>query len=131
MSTIHTVNQLGGIFMIDINFRDPRPIYEQIKDNLRRLIVSGILAADSKIPSVREMASELAINPSTIQRAYRELEAEGYICSVAGKGSFVCAKDEADLARQKELLGKFDELVTELGYIGVDKEILISRLKGE
>ncbi len=117
--------------MIDINFRDPRPIYEQIKDNLRRMIVSGMLAADSKIPSVREMASELAINPSTIQRAYRELEAEGYICSVAGKGSFVCSSGEADLARQKELLGKFDELVTELGYIGVDKDALISRLKGE
>ena len=117
--------------MININFRDPRPIYEQIKDNLRTLIVSGMLAADSKIPSVREMASELAINPSTIQRAYRELEAEGYICSVPGKGSFVCTKDEADLARQKELLGKFDELVTELGYIGVDKDALISRLKGE
>lgn len=117
--------------MININFRDPRPIYEQIKDNLRRLIVSGILAADSKIPSVRELASELAINPSTIQRAYRELEAEGYICSVPGKGSFVCARDEADLARQAELLSKFDELVTELGYIGVNKQQLAERLKGE
>ena len=117
--------------MININFRDPRPIYEQIKDNLRRLIVSGILAADSKIPSVRELASELAINPSTIQRAYRELEAEGYICSVPGKGSFVCARDEANLARQAELLSKFDELVTELGYIGVNKQQLAERLKGE
>lgn len=117
--------------MININFRDPRPIYEQIKDNLRRLIVSGILAADSKIPSVRELASELAINPSTIQRAYRELEAEGYICSVPGKGSFVCARDEANLARQAELLSKFDELVTELGYIGVNKQQLAERLRGE
>ena len=71
--------------MISVNFRDPRPIYEQIKDNLRRLIVSGLLPVDSKLPSVREMASDLAINPSTIQRAYRELEAEGYICSVPGK----------------------------------------------
>lgn len=117
--------------MININFRDPRPIYEQIKDNLRRLIVSGILAADRKIPSVRELASELAINPSTIQRAYRELEAEGYICSVPGKGSFVCARDEANLARQAELLSKFDELVTELGYIGVNKQQLAERLRGE
>ena len=117
--------------MININFRDPRPIYEQIKDNLRRLIVSGILAADSKIPSVRELASELAINPSTIQRAYRELEAEGYICSVPGKGSFVCTRDEANLARQAELLSKFDELVTELGYIGVNKQQLAERLRGE
>ncbi len=117
--------------MISVNFRDPRPIYEQIKDNLRRLIVSDVLPADSKLPSVREMASELAINPSTIQRAYRELEAEGYICSVPGKGSFVCATDDADRARQAELLGKFDELVTELGYIGVNKPMLIERLKGD
>ena len=60
--------------MISVNFRDPRPIYEQIKDNLRRLIVTGLLPTGSKLPSVREMASDLAINPSTIQRAYRELE---------------------------------------------------------
>ena len=65
--------------MISINFRDPRPIYEQIKDGMRRLIVSGALPAGSKISSVREMATGLAINPSTIQRAYRELEAEGYL----------------------------------------------------
>ena len=117
--------------MININFRDPRPIYEQIKDGLRRLILSGALPADSKIPSVREMASDLAINPSTIQRAYRELEAEGYICSQPGKGSFVCAKDGVDETRKKELLGKSDELVTELGYIGIGKPQLIERLKGE
>ena len=117
--------------MISVNFRDPRPIYEQIKDNLRRLIVSGLLPTGSKLPSVREMASDLAINPSTIQRAYRELEAEGYICSQPGKGSFVSPKDDVDETRKKELLGKFDELVTELGYIGVDKPQLIERLKGE
>lgn len=116
--------------MISVNFRDPRPIYEQIKDGLRRLIVSGALPDGSKIPSVREMSAELAINPSTIQRAYRELEGEGYICSVTGKGSFVCSREDADAARRKELLGKFDELCTELGYIGVTKDDLISRLKG-
>lgn len=117
--------------MININFRDPRPIYEQVKDGLRRLIVSGVLTSEHRLPSVREMATELAINPSTIQRAYRELEAEGYICSVAGKGSFVCARDEADEARRRELLSKFDELTTELGYIGVSREALANRLKGE
>lgn len=117
--------------MISINFRDPRPIYEQIKDGMRRLIVSGVMPAGSKISSVREMASGLAINPSTIQRAYRELEAEGYICSVPGKGSFVCSNDEAEALRRAELLGKFDELVTELGYVGIDSQMLITRLKGE
>lgn len=116
--------------MIDLNFRDPRPIYEQIKDGLRHLIVSGVLPDGSRLSSVREMSAELAINPSTIQRAYHELEAEGYICSVAGKGSFVCSREKADKARRKELLGKFDELCTELGYIGVSKTALIERLEG-
>lgn len=117
--------------MININFRDPRPIYEQIKDGLRRLISSGVLSPDSKLPSVRDMAAELAINPSTIQRAYRELEAEGYICSVPGKGSFVSVLENANSARKEELLGKLDEIVTELGYVGISKENIIERLKGE
>ena len=117
--------------MITLNYRDARPIYEQECNGLRRLIVSGALPAGSKISSVREMATGLAINPSTIQRAYRELEAEGYICSVPGKGSFVCSNDEAEALRRSELLGKFDELVTELDYIGVTKQMLSQRLKGE
>ena len=117
--------------MINLNFRDPRPIYEQIKDGLRRLVVTGALPAGSKLPSVRDMAAELAINPSTIQRAYRELEAEGYICSVPGKGSFVSVLEDAASARRTELLEKFDELVTELGYVGINTAALIERLKGE
>lgn len=117
--------------MLSINFRDPRPIYEQIKDGMRRLIATGAMPPGSKISSVREMASTLAINPSTIQRSYRELEAEGYICSVAGKGSFVCSNDEADALRRAELLGKFDELVNELSYVGVTKDDLCTRLKGD
>ena len=71
--------------MISINYRDGRPIYEQVRDGFRQLILSGALAADERLPSVRELAGQLAINPNTIQRAYRELEAEGYICSVPGR----------------------------------------------
>jgi len=116
--------------MINVNYRDSRPIYQQIKDELRRLILCGILHEGSKIASVREMSAELAINPSTIQRAYRELEAEGFICSVTGKGSFVCAIESAGSERRTALLSKFDELCTELGYIGVTRTALIERLKG-
>ena len=72
--------------MIAINYRDPRPIYEQIQAELRRLMLTGALPPGSRLPSVRELAGQLAINPNTIQRAYRELESEGYILSVAGKG---------------------------------------------
>ena len=75
--------------MITINTRDPRPIYVQIKEGLCRLILSGALQTGERLPSVRELAGQLAINPNTIQRAYRELEHEGFIYSMAGKGSFV------------------------------------------
>lgn len=77
--------------MISLNYRDSRPIYEQIRDGLRKLIVTGALSADEKLPSVRALAAQLAINPNTIQRAYNELEGEGYIYSVPGKGSFAAA----------------------------------------
>lgn len=72
--------------MISLNYRDSRPIYEQIRDGLRKLIVTGALSADEKLPSVRALAAQLAINPNTIQRAYNELEGEGYIYSVPGQG---------------------------------------------
>ena len=85
--------------MISLNYRDSRPIYEQIKDGLRKLIVTGAMAPDEKLPSVRALATQLSINPNTIQRAYNELEQEGYIYSVAGKGSFVSGTADADAAR--------------------------------
>ena len=117
--------------MIHINFRDARPIYEQVQDGFRQLILSGVLPADSKMPSVRELASQLAINPNTIQRAYRELEAEGYICSVPGRGSFVRERSSAAAARKKELLTQLDALVRELRMIGVSDDELTAHLKGE
>lgn len=73
--------------MLTLNYRDSRPIYEQIKDGLRRMIVTGAMAQDEKLPSVRALATQLSINPNTIQRAYNELEAEGYIYSVAGRAA--------------------------------------------
>ena len=85
--------------MLQLNYRDPRPIYEQVKSEFRRLILSGALPRGEKLPSVRELAGSLAINPNTLQRAYRELETEGCIISMPGKGSFVA--DAADIARQK------------------------------
>ena len=116
--------------MISINFRDARPIYEQVRDGFRQLILSGVLTADSKLPSVRELAGELAINPNTIQRAYRELEQEGYIVSVPGKGSFVRQDDTAAQARRLELLERWDKLTEELRVLGVSDEELRARLKG-
>ncbi len=116
--------------MISINFRDSRPIYEQVKDSLRRLIVSGALPPDEKLPSVRELASQLVINPNTIQRAYRELEHEGYIVSVPGKGSFAREMAGVDSARREELLRAFDDAVEELTYLGLTAEELKDRIDG-
>jgi GntR family transcriptional regulator len=75
--------------MISLNYRDSRPIYEQIRDGLRKLIVTGAMQPDEKLPSVRALAQQLSINPNTIQRAYQALERDGWIYSVRGKGSFV------------------------------------------
>lgn len=72
--------------MLSLDYRDARPIYEQVRDGLRRLVVTGALVQGEKLPSVRAMASTLAINPNTIQRAYEALEAEGYLYSVPGEG---------------------------------------------
>mgnify|MGYP005967618675 CR=1 FL=1 len=115
--------------MISLNYRDSRPIYEQIRDGLRKLIVTGALSADEKLPSVRALAAQLAINPNTIQRAYNELEGEGYIYSVPGKGSFVSPDRSADLQRQLELTEKFREIAAELRYLGVGQEELLALIK--
>ena len=105
--------------MLTLNYRDSRPIYEQIKDGLRRMIVTGAMAQDEKLPSVRALATQLSINPNTIQRAYNELEAEGYIYSVAGKGSFASGTADADAARRETLRADVKKLLNELRYLGV------------
>lgn len=114
--------------MISLNYRDARPIYEQVKDGLRKLVVSGALQPGDKLPSVRSMASTLAINPNTIQRAYEALEREGYLYSITGKGSFVAERNEVDDGRRGKLMAQFDAAAAELLYLGVDEKELIERL---
>ena len=115
--------------MININFRDSRPIYEQVKTTLRKLIVSGAMSPYEKLPSVRELASQLVINPNTMQRAYRELEQEGYIISIPGKGSYANLSAQVDEGRKKELLTAMDEIVAELLYLGVTPDELDRRIR--
>lgn len=112
--------------MIQINYRDSRPIYEQIKDGIRKLIVQGVMESNEKLPSVREMATSLTINPNTIQRAYRELEAEGYVYTVKGKGCFVAGVPEENTARKKELLKELADVSEELKFMGTKKEDVIA-----
>lgn len=115
--------------MIQLNYRDAKPIYEQIKDGLRKLVITNSLIANEKLPSVREMASKLAINPNTIQKAYRELEAEGYVYTVSGKGTFVAERKEVLGVRNEELMKEFDEVVTELLFLAMDEDSLKTRIE--
>lgn len=115
--------------MISLNYRDSRPIYEQIKDGLRKLIVTGAMAPDEKLPSVRALATQLSINPNTIQRAYEALEAEGYVYSVPGKGSFAAPNTGVDEGRKHELLQTFDQTAGELLFLGVGGQELWARIR--
>lgn len=115
--------------MLNLDFRDARPIYEQVKDGLRRLMVTGIIREGEKLPSVRTMASSLAINPNTIQRAYESLESEGYVYSVPGKGSFAAPHTGVDEGRRDALLQVFDETAAELLFLGMPGEALRARIQ--
>ncbi len=115
--------------MIQLNYRDSRPIYEQIVDGYRQLIIQGLLNKDDKLPSVRELASSLAINPNTIQRAYRELEVEGFVYTVKGKGCFVAGLPKQNTARIQELLQNIEKCVAELEYLGVSREKICKEIQ--
>ena len=117
--------------MLKLNYRDSRPIYEQIKEGLKRLMMTGAMAPGEKLPSVRALATQLSINPNTIQRAYNELEGEGYIYSVPGKGSFVAEDVSIDDSRRRELEKKVREVISELRYLGISREELLALIQEE
>ncbi len=115
--------------MVNLDYRDARPIYAQIIDTYRSQIAAGILQNGDKLPSVRDLASQLAINPNTIQRAYRELEMAGWIATVPGKGCFVCGIPGEAVQAQQELLQQFDKVTAALLASGATVESLIERLE--
>ena len=114
--------------MININNRDPKPIYEQVKEQFRKLIVSGVLRVDDKLPSVRELASSLAINPNTISKAYKELEQEGFLYTLSGRGTFINQDFDLNDRRKRELFQQFDKVVKELFDSSVDVGELKNRI---
>ncbi|SHI26781.1 GntR family transcriptional regulator [Desulfosporosinus lacus] len=116
--------------MFQLDYMDHSPLYEQIKEKIKALIISGVLKPDEKVPSVRELAQSLTINPNTIHKAYKELELEGYIYSVRAKGSFVTPiYNKINQARKDNLLLELEKLVSELAYMNIPKEQLISRIE--
>ena len=115
--------------MITINPRSNVPLWEQIKDSIKNQILLGVWSAGEQIPSVRAMASELGINPNTIARSIRELEREGLIYTVAGKGAFV----EEDLTlislkRKTEALEHLSSTLLELKNAEVELETVINKV---
>ena len=114
--------------MVHLDYRDVRPIYAQIIDSFKEQITAGILKTGDKLPSVRELASELAINPNTIQRSYRALEADGWIVTVPGKGCFVSANGNCQEQERKKQLTIFDEACAALLALGMTREELGQRI---
>ena len=117
--------------MVFIDYQDTTPIYEQIVNRYKNQIVKGVLKPDEKMPSVRSLAMELSINPNTIQRAYMELERQGYIYSVKGRGNFVSANSTLKEQKQSEILKKLDELLKEAEEAGVDDKLLMDYMKSK
>lgn len=115
--------------MISLNYRDARPIYEQVRDGLRHLVITGAIAEGEKLPSVRALAASLAINPNTIQRAYAALEEEGYLASEPGRGAFAARGGGEESVRREELLRQFDASARELCFLGMTPEELAERIE--
>ncbi len=122
-STLHTD---GRVRMFELDIRSRKPIYEQLVERLKELIITEVLKTDEQLPSVRTLAQQLTINPNTIQKAYRELEIQGYIYSIKGKGSFVSpAIDSQNTEKLLKVKSDLMKLLSEAMYLGVTVEELI------
>ena len=113
-----------------LDYRDGRPIYIQIVDDLRQQIALGVLPPGEKLPSVRDLAAQLSINPNTIQRAYGELETEGFVYSVTGRGTFVAEGDTQSAVRRREVADKVKPMLEELKNLGMSREELLAMWEG-
>lgn len=115
--------------MIFIDYKDTRPIYEQIVDKFETLILQGALEPDTRVPSVRSLAIELSINPNTIQKAYTELERRGYLYTIKGRGNYVAYHQDLNKISKKKIFDKVDQIVEEAKVIGVSSYEIIDYLK--
>ncbi len=116
--------------MILLDYRDKRPIYEQVVDKLERLIVGGALEANYKMPSVRSLALELSVNPNTIQRAYAQLEQDGYIYTVSGRGSFVAHECEWRNGKMLEITKELESILEKAKEAGMSKKTVLQTVEG-
>lgn len=110
--------------MIYIDYKDRRPIYEQIVERFQMLIIKGVLEADSQMPSVRELATTLAVNPNTVQKAYAILEQNGFIYPVRGRGNFVTGGERLLEEKQQAHLKEFQKSIRQARELNIPKEML-------
>lgn len=117
------------MFQLDVKGR--KSIYEQVVDNLKELIVSGVLAENEKLPSVRELSGQLTVNPNTVQKAYRELERQGYVYTTSGLGTFVSEKGDRKLDTHKlgEVISLLRANIRELNYLGLTRDEALAEIK--
>lgn len=114
-----------------IDYLDSRPIYQQIADRYKQLILIGVMLPDEQLPSVRKLAMELSTNPNTVQKAYAALEREGYVYSVKGRGNFVRANETLKSKKKEELKGKMIDLIKEIQAVGLDPQELFAEAMEE
>jgi len=116
--------------MISLDYKDGRTLHEQIEARLKELIVNKILSPDEQLPSVRELSVSLTVNPNTVQRAYKQLEADGFIYSIKGKGNFVAPIRMTDNKEHiEELYNSLTATIKELMYLGEEKTSIENVLK--
>ena len=114
--------------MFQIDLKNRKPIYEQVVDNFKGLIISGELKESAKVPSVRDMAKHLGVNPNTVQKAYRELESQGYFYTVLGQGNFIAAPPDAAQQEVAALYAEISAKVRELIFLGETVEKILEFL---
>lgn len=111
--------------MIRLDYKNDKPLHEQITQGIKDLIICGVLAPGDQLPSVRELSVNLTVNPNTVQRAYKSLETEGVIYSIRGKGNFVADSHEADNHTLDKLYFSLAEIVRELAFYGESEEKIL------
>lgn len=108
-----------------IDYQDGRPIYEQIAESYKMMILKGIMQPDERMPSVRKLAMDLSTNPNTVQRAYAELERQGFLYSVKGKGNFVKGGPDLKEKKKQELVERLEDVFREAEEVGIGRDELL------
>lgn len=129
--TVRAANKENHALMIMLDYKDTRPIYEQVVEKFQTLILKGVLEPDAQLPSVRSLAVELSINPNTIQRAYGELERQGFIYTVKGRGGFVRYNENLLEIRKERLRKQLSEVLKEAADLNIPLEELIGQLESK